>query len=195
MSRKRTAERRSLAGATLVLGAIALLGTAYAAPAQASFLVPTDPSVSGFGDFREGIRPKEPSALHRLFGPPARVRKQPGEYFSTCVLSWSDVGVHAFFSNYPYGPSVNPCTNGYFHSARLTDDRWHTPSGIGPGDSEVAARQQARGRCSQPSCGARRSVILGFHRSACGPELFTGVVANFKRGEVVSLVVHSHICD
>lgn len=179
---------------------LALVGLAVSAPlpqawAGGDFLVPTHPSVTGFGEFREGHSAKQPEALKRLYGEPSAKHEVPGDYFSTCVLVWRDIGVTAVFSDYPYGPSVNACTAGYFVSVRLTDARWHTPGGIGPGDSEAAARRQARGRCSRPSCGARRSVILGFHRSACGPELFSGVVAIFKRGEVSSLVVRSHICD
>lgn len=181
--------------ACLAMVGIAISASPPAAWAGGDFLVPTDPAVTGFGKFREGLRPKQPTALKRLHGPPSGTHKTPGEYFSTCVLVWRDVGVAAGFSDYPYGSSVNACTAGYFVSARLTDARWHTPGGIGPGDSEAAARHQARGRCASPRCGARRSVILGFHRSACGPELFTGVVAIFKRDEVSSLVVRSHICD
>jgi hypothetical protein len=195
MSRRRSPARHARGWLCLVLVGLAVSVPLPQAWADGGFLVPTHPSVTGFGKFREGLRPKQPDALKHLYGAPSARHKTPGEYFSTCTLVWREIGLAAVFSDYPYGPEVNACTEGYFVRARLTDARWHTPGGIGPGDGEDAARRQARGRCSRPFCGARRNVILGFHRSACGPELFTGVVAIFKRGKVSSLVVRSHICD
>jgi hypothetical protein len=174
---------------------IAACGPTVASAARGPFLVPTNSAATGFGPFQETQQPATPSDLRRHFGPQSTAHKVPGDYFSSCRLTWNHLGITASFTDYPYGSSVNACTDGYFQRARLTDSRWHTPGGIGPGDSEAAARSQARGPCSRPSCGARHHVVLGFHRSACGPELFTGVVASFKGGTVAALIVRSHLCD
>lgn len=168
---------------------LALFGSAVtrAASARGPFLVPTAGAATGFGAFSEG-QARSAAALRDAFGKPSSVDAERG----ACVMGWKSRGIVAKLTT--YGQEINPCRDGYFLSARLTDRRWHTSKGVRPGSSVRAARRDARRRCTQSSCGVS-GFALELHRTDCGSGLVPGVIAEVRRSRVVALVVQTRGCE
>jgi hypothetical protein len=162
-------------------------GPAAAAPRDA-FLVPVSAAATGFGPFREGATGSSAAALRRAFGTPTTIAKNGAQ---RCTYRWKAVGVVAHLTT--YGQPIDPCTQGYFVNARLSDKRWHTGAGVRPGSSERSAR-----RASKRSCGDAcefPGYVLGLHPSDCAGAQVPSVIAQVHDGRVVALRVLTHTCE
>jgi hypothetical protein len=175
---RRTAVLAAALACVQVAGAVAA--------ARDPFLVPVSERATGFGPFREGG--PSAAALRAAFGKPtAVVRNGKGQ----CTMRWKAVGVTAHLTT--FGQPIQPCAEGYFAHARLSDRRWHTSAGIRPGSTERAAR-----RVSKQSCGDAcefPGYVLGLHRNDCAATRTPSVIAQVHDGKVVALRVFTHGCE
>jgi hypothetical protein len=181
--------------ALLALVAVLLLGSwlpaASAAPQGpgGDFFVPTGKR-TGFGPFEESR--DSAAALRHAFGPPASERVD--SYGYTCTVSWPDLGIAADLVS--YGSAGYPCDEGVFVSARLTDPRWHTATGVHPGGPRGAARRAAVRRCTHHTIGCGiTGYALELHRTDCASSLVAGVIAHTRGARVVSLTVRWRACE
>jgi hypothetical protein len=177
----------------LLLSLLAIsLGSLSLAEAQqrdGDFFVPTGDR-TGFGAFREG--PEAAARLRRAFGPPSSKHLEGGGF--SCVFGWHEIGVAAQLV--AYGSARNPCTEGTFVEARLTDPRWHTASGVSPGQPKGAARKASLRRCSRHTLGCGvNGYALELHRTVCARTLSAGVIAHVPGDRVISLIVRWRSCE
>jgi hypothetical protein len=143
---------------------------------------------TGFGPFRESTSQTSAVALRTAFGRPTTTARNSPQ---SCTMRWKAVGVVAHLTT--YGQRIDPCTQGYFVNAKLSDKRWHTGAGIRPGSTERAAR-----RVSKRSCGDAcefPGYVLGLHPSDCAAQQVPSVVAQVRDGRVVALRVLTHTCE
>jgi hypothetical protein len=180
---------RAIRRTALLAVALACLPIAIAvAAARDPFLVPVSASATGFGPFSEGGSLSSRAALRAAFGMPTTTLRNGKDQ---CTMRWKAVGVVAHLTT--YGQPVNPCTQGSFVNARLSDKRWHTNAGIRPGSTERAAQ-----RVSKRSCGDAcefPGYVLGLHRSDCAAAQVPSVVAEVRDGKVSALRVLTHGCE
>lgn len=146
-----------------------------------AFRVPTGER-TGFGAFQEG--PHAAARLRHALGPPTE--EKAGAY-SNCRMTWERIGV-AVELEAP-DDAKNACAAGTFVFARLTDPRWHTPSGVHPGSSRASAEQASLLRChaSTYACAAT-GYALELHRD-CSGHLFAGVLAHPRGNKIAALNV------
>jgi hypothetical protein len=176
----------ALLAAASMCAMLALAGPAAAAT-SGRFFVPTGKR-SGFGPFQESA--DSVGALRRAFGPPAS-EEADGEYFS-CVQRWPSLGLSVTLVS--FGEVADACHSGTFTSARLTDPRWHTATGVHPGGSRAAARRAAVRRCARRSCGVT-GYALEMHHTDCATTRSPGVIAHVQGRRVVSLIVYWRSCE
>jgi hypothetical protein len=165
---------------------LALVGPA-AASASGRFFVPTGRR-TGFGAFQESTG--SVAALRRAFGPPAS--EEADEEYRSCIQRWPLLGISVTLVS--FGEVADACGSGTFYSARLTDPRWHTATGVHPGGSRAAARRAALRRCGVRSCGAT-GYALEMHHTDCAMTLSPGVIAHVRGRRVVSLIVDWRSCE
>jgi hypothetical protein len=179
------ARRIALAGlvAALALGLISSASGAGRDRRGGGFLVPTG-SQGGFGAFHEG--PHAAARLRRALGAPTLEKEGA---FSDCRITWERLGV-AVELQAP-AKARDACAAGTFVFARLTDRRWHTPSGIHPGSRRASAAAASVLRChaGTPSCGAN-GYALGLYRD-CSGHLFTTVLAHPRGNQIEALNVYA----
>jgi hypothetical protein len=173
----------------LLVAAVAALPIAVAVAADRDpFLVPVSAKTTGFGPFREDNPPMNAAALRTAFGRPTSSVKNNAQM---CTFRWKAIGVVAHLTT--YGQRIEPCTHGYFANARLSDQRWHTSSGIHVGSTERAAK-----RVSTRSCGTAcefPGYVLGLHPSDCAGRWVPSVIAELQAGRVSALRVLTHTCE
>lgn len=174
-----------LAAASMCM-VLALVGPA-AASASGHFFVPTGKR-SGFGPFQEST--DSVAALRRAFGPPAS--EEADEEYRSCIQRWPLLGLRVTLVS--FGEVADACGSGTFYTARLTDPRWHTATGVHPGGSRATARRAAVRRCRASSCGAT-GYALEMHHTDCAMALSPGVIAHVRGRRVVSLIVDWRICE
>jgi hypothetical protein len=162
-----------------------------------SFLVRTGERQSGFGPFTESLDGSESGAdrLRAAFGPPTR----SGDVSErSCELIWSDLGIRASLA--AFGSTHNPCRNGTFTEAILTDKRWHTPDGVRIGSSKRKAKRKSIHTCDStkftggiycPTTG----YVFGTHRTDCAQGRSPNVMAHTSRRRVLTLLVFWHSCE
>lgn len=209
MDRRRTVPLTLLIAGILVV--ILVSGAASASPWQGStesgvgsavpavknpndrrddFFVPTHSSQTGFGPFEESVETSGSVQLKRALGQPSRTRRT-SQY--SCVLSWGNLGIAAQMAAFG-GGHPSPCADGTFIQATLSDHRWHTAAGIGPGSSKGAARRKSSRFCTARRCGVS-GYVFGSHRSDCSAVRSPNVIAHTGSKRVLSLVVFSHSCE
>lgn len=183
----------SIVGSAVVLICSGLLLTSSVEPADAkratgAFFVPTGKR-TGFGAFQEG--PNAAARLRHAFGPPTS--EHAGAY-SNCSMTWSRLGV-AVELEAP-GTAEDACSEGRFISARLTDRRWHTASGVHPGGSRAAAQRVSLLSCHAGmfACAAT-GYALELHRSDCLGAQSAGVIAHPRGRRIEALNVYWRICE
>jgi hypothetical protein len=162
-----------------------------------NFLVRTGESQSGFGPFTESFDGSESGAdrLRAAFGPPTR----SGDVSErSCELIWSDLGIRASLA--AFGSTHNPCRNGTFTQAILTDKRWHTPDRVRVGSSRRKAKRESIHTCD--STGFTGGIycpitgyVFGTHRTDCSQGRSPNVMAHTSRRRVLTLVVFWHSCE
>src|SRR3954469_5351510 len=106
------------------------------ASARDGRLVPVKASQTGFGTFEENFSVAAPPALRAAFGEPETV-STPSDF--TCRFGWPSLGIYNV-ELVVFGDGTDPCANGSFIGAVLTDPSWHTPSGVRPGGPAKAAK-------------------------------------------------------
>lgn len=164
--------------------------------AEGQFAVLTGPT-AGFGGFRESNGfGTATSALIDAFGPPDAT--EPTESYS-CDLTWEDIGAVVTLGLFG-SDTRDPCEDGIFLQATLTDPRWQTEEGIGPGSSAAAAQAIAARDCTGDDfpygCSAETGYVLGLHRTDCGTEPVPNVIAETDGVESIrSLIVFWHGCE
>jgi hypothetical protein len=160
---------------------------------RSQFLVPVGAADSGFGPFHE-MSGQSGHRMRALFGAPSRVEPEV-DGTNYCRLTWPAIGLRADFATYGT-PHPDPCTNGYFRLARLTDQRWHTASGVQVGGRREPARRAAVRRCRPNEYGCVASgYVLGLHGSECAAGKFPTVIAHPRGRTIVSLIVASRFCE
>jgi hypothetical protein len=174
-----------LAAASICM-ALALVGPA-AASASGRFFVPTGKR-TGFGPFQESA--DSVAALRRAFGPPDS--EEADEEDRSCIQRWPQLGVSVTLVS--FGEVADACGSGTFFSARLTDPRWHTATGVHPGGSRADARRAAIRRCRASTCGAS-GYALEMHHTDCALTLSPGVIAHVRGRKVDSLIVDWRSCE
>jgi hypothetical protein len=153
------------------------------------FFVPTGQR-GGFGQFHDGR--SSAAALRYAFGAPTSERVDSSGY--TCTFSWPEIGVVAELVS--FGSAGYPCDEGVFVSARLTDPRWHTATGVHPGGPRGAARRAALRRCAHDTIGCGiTGYALELHRTDCASGLTAGVIAHTRGARVVFLTVRWRACE
>lgn len=180
-----------LVGLTVALCLGLLLVTAGAASGErggGAFLVPTGER-TGFGAFEEG--PHAAARLRHAFGPPTE--EKAGAY-SNCRMTWERLGIAVELE--AFGSARDACGEGVFVSARLTDPRWHTPSGVHPGGSRASAQRAALLRChaNTYACAAT-GYALELHHTDCAPGLLAGVIAHPRGRKIAALNVYWRSCE
>jgi hypothetical protein len=176
----------ALLAAAGICTALALVVPA-AASASGRFFVPTGKR-SGFGPFQESA--DSVAALRRAFGPPAS--EEVDEEYRSCIQRWPQLGISVTLVS--FGEVADACGSGTFYSARLTDPRWHTATGVHPGGPRSAARRAALRRCGARSCGAT-GYALEMHHTDCALTRSAGVIAHVRGRMVVSLIVDWRGCE
>jgi hypothetical protein len=176
---------------SVVIGLIAVLclglllpaaGAGNADRSRGAFLVPTGKR-TGFGAFQEG--PHAAAKLRRAFGSPS---EEKAGAFGNCRMTWERLGVAVELE--AAGKAKDPCGEGEFVFARLTDRRWHTPSSIHPGSTRAAAEQASRLRCHAGTYAcAATGYALELHRD-CSGHLFAGVLAHPRGNRIAALNVY-----
>lgn len=181
----------ALVGLTVALFLALLLTTAGGASAErdrGAFLVPTGER-TGFGAFEEG--PHAAARLRHAFGPPTE--EKAGAY-SNCRMTWERLGVAVELE--AFGSAGDPCSEGVFVSARLTDPRWHTASGVHPGGSRASARRASLLRCHANTYGcAATGYALELHHTDCASGLLAGVIAHPRGRKITALDVYWRSCE
>lgn len=158
----------------------------------ASFLVATGGKHARFGAFTDAFPgPNSAARLRSAFGTPTRI----GRTSFGCVMRWRGLGLRAELTN--YGQALNPCTDGYFVRAKLTNRRWHTRAGVRRGSRARKARRSAKRFCTprRPACNGMRGYVLGQHRSDCAGVKVPSVIAAVKHRRVTALFVFTHGCE
>jgi len=159
------------------------------ADSRGKFFVPTGKR-TGFGAFREG--PDSPARLRQPFGSPHR--EQIDNHGFTCTFGWPELGIAAELV--AFGSASEPCSEGTFVEARLTDPRWHTASGVNPGDLRRVARKAALRKCNRRTIGCGiTGYALELHHTVCSTDLSAGVIAHTRGHRVVSLIVRWRGCE
>lgn len=172
----------------LLLGA-AIPASGAEARTGGEFFVPTGKR-TGFGPFEESR--DSAAALRRAFGQPASERID--DYGHTCTMAWPEVGAVAQLV--AFGTASDPCSEGVFVEARLTDPRWHTASGVHPGSGKGVARRASLRRCTRRTIGCGvTGYALELHKTACATTLSAGVIAHVRGDQVVSLIVRWRSCE
>jgi hypothetical protein len=172
----------------LLAATLACVPAAALAAARDPFLVPVSAKATGFGPFREGGTATSAAALRAAFGTPTTIVRNGKDL---CTMRWKAPGVVAHLTT--FGLQPDPCKNGSFVNARLSDRRWHTSAGIRPGSTERAAQ-----RVSKRSCGDAcefPGYVLGLHPNDCAAMQTPSVVAQVHDGRVVALRVLTHGCE
>jgi hypothetical protein len=163
-------------------------GAAHADRGRGTFFVPTGHR-TGFGPFEEG--PHAAARLRHAFGPPTV--EHAGAYFN-CRMTWERLGVAVELV--AFGSARDACGEGTFVSARLTDPRWHTASGVHPGGSRAAARRASLLRCHAGTYAcAATGYALELHHTDCAPGLLAGVIAHPRGSRIAALNVYWRICE
>jgi hypothetical protein len=183
-------------GAILALLSALALGALLPAPgaaaqdhSQGDFFVPVGKR-TGFGPFEESRN--SAAALRHAFGAPSSERLGP--YGFSCIVSWPDLSI--VVELVAFGDAGYPCDEGVFVSARLTDPRWHTASGVRPGGGKGVARRAAVRRCSHDTIGCGiTGYALELHRTDCAASLTAGVIAHTRGARVESLIVRWRGCE
>lgn len=154
-------------------------GSVSADPGRGAFLVPTGER-TGFGAFEEG--PHAAAGLRHAFGPPTE--EKAGAY-SNCRMTWERLGIAVELE--AFGSARDACGAGVFVSARLTDPRWHTASGVHPGGSRASAQRASLLRCraNTYACAAT-GYALELHRD-CSSHLFAGLIAHPRGNRIAAL--------
>lgn len=153
-------------------------------------------STAGFGEFRDRGGRAVPD-LVEAFGEPDSTTPR-GRY--SCKLSWDDIG--AVVTIGIFGETTgDPCEEGIFLSAELTDPRWRTDTGIGPGSSAAEAEALATKDCTDVTgftggCVGADGYTFGLHRTECAAQESPNVTAQTDGTEPVrSLTVYWHGCE
>jgi hypothetical protein len=182
----------SFAGIAIAMLAVgSLLTPAQRAEADhgvGAFFVPTGKR-TGFGAFEEG--PHAAARLRHAFGPPTL---EKAGAFSNCRMTWERLGVAVELE--AFGGAREPCGEGDFVFARLTDPRWHTASGVRPGGNRAAAQRASLLRCHAGTfaCGAT-GYALELHHSDCASGLLAGVIAHPRGRKIAALNVYWRRCE
>jgi hypothetical protein len=155
-------------------------------PGGGAFLVPTGKR-TGFGAFQEG--PHAAARLRHALGPPTQEKEGA---FANCRMTWERLGV-ALELDAPAN-ARDACAVGTFAFARLTDPRWHTPSGVHPGSTRASAEAAALLRChaGTVACGATGYALELFRD--CAGHLFAGVIAHPRGNRITALNIYSRRC-
>lgn len=152
------------------------------------YLVKTRSKAATFGAFVESGE-YDGDSLEAYFGPPSKRKR--GSYL-TCVKHWRSIGLTVTLGSIE--PDDDPCYSGRFIRAILKGARWHTPSGVRPGEPARKAAAESVRPCSIRLC-RTNGYILSQHFSDCGGGRFPSVIADTGGGRVRRLLVLSHFCE